>query len=549
MGTRSEVSGAQKSDEVALEEGRGRNCRCRYAWSVRKACIAVVVVLCALGITQRTAAQAPASSSPEEPAKKNELGSLKVCLRLEDETPFVGAASVRVAPENGDELMGIPSDLQGDVIFYGVAAGKYLIEVTAPGFLPVTMNTEVGSGNREHTVFVVLKTRKAPTDGITISGPGISTDATSATKAEAAKAETKAEKEKEREKEVPLVTEEPELPVDTSVACPLDQILHGAGERMKEFVGSMEKFTATETVEHYVVDKAGDRKGPDTRKFAYVVVVARARNGAFWLEEFRNGTTDREQFPGNIATLGLPAIALVFHPDYVRDFNFKCDGLVHSAGREYWQVHFAQKLDQPVRIETYMVNGMGYPVYLKGRAWIDPGRSEIVRLRSELEKPIIEIELTQQRQEIYYTAVKFASTGQEIWLPEEAEVYVERHGKRYYRRHTFKDFRLFNVDTSQNVKTPKGSYSFTNLTDNDMTGELTVTPAEGFQRTPITLRFSVPAHRTVVKTVGPGKDVSLPPAEIGSAKFVHTGNAGSVRVDVDLVKETTLDVIPQSAEE
>jgi hypothetical protein len=543
MGTQSEVSGTQNSGEVALEEGRGSSCRCRCAWSVRRACLAVVAVLCALGITANTPAQAPANSSTAEPTKKTELGSLKVCLRLEDETPFVGAASVRVAPENGDELMGVPSDLQGDVIFYGAAAGKYQVEVIAPGFLPVTLTTELGSGNREHTVFVVLKTRKAPTDGITISGPGVLTDAQTETKAEAVKAE------KEKEREVPLVTEEPELPVDTSVACPLDRVLHGAGERMKEFVGSMEKFTATETVEHYVVDKAGDRKGPDTRRFAYVVVVARARNGAFWLEEFRNGTTDREQFPGNIATLGLPAIVLVFHPDYVKDFDFKCDGLVHSAGREYWQVHFEQKLDQPVRIETYMVNGMGYPVYLKGRAWIDPGRSEIVRLRSELEKPIVEIELTEQRQEIYYTGVKFASTRQEIWLPEEAEVYVERHGKRYYRRHTFKDFRLFNVDTSQNVKTPKGSYSFTNLTDNDMTGELTVTPAEGIQRAPITLRFAVPAHRTVVKTVGPGKDVSLPPAEVGSAKFVHSGSAGSVRVDVDLVKETTLDVIPQSAEE
>jgi hypothetical protein len=545
MGTRSEVSGTQNSEEVALEEGRGSNCSQRCTRSARRACLAVVAVLCALGITANTPAQAPDSSSTEEPAKKTELGSLKVSLRLEDETPFVGAASVRVVPEDGEELMGVPSNLQGDVIFYGVAAGKYQIEVIAPGFLLVKLDTEVGSGG-EHTVFVVLKTRKAPTDGITLSGPGISTDAKSQTTAEGVKAEK--EKEREKEKEVPLVTEEPELPVDTSVACPLDQVLHGAGERMKEFVGSMEKFTATETVEHYGIDKAGDRKGPDTRHFAYVVVLARARNGAFWLEEYRNGTTDREQFPGNIATLGLPAIALVFHPDYVKDFNFKCDGLVHSAGREYWQVHFAQKLDQPVRIETYMVNGMSYPVYLKGRAWIDPGRSEIVRLRSELEKPIIEIELTQQRQEIYYTAVKFASTGQEIWLPEEAEVYVERHGKRYYRRHTFKDFRLFNVDTSQNVKTPKGSYSFTNLTDSDMTGELTVTPAEGFQRAPITLRFAVPAHRTVVKTVGPGKDVSLPPAEVGSAKFVHSGGVGSVRVDVDLVKETTLDVIPQSAE-
>jgi hypothetical protein len=144
--------------------------------------------------------------------------------------------------------------------------------------------------------------------------------------------------------------------------------------------------------------------------------------------------------------------------------------------------------------------------------------------------------------------VKFAATGQEIWLPAGAEVYVERQKRRYFRRHTFKDFRLFNVDTSQAVNAPKGSYSFTNLTDTDMTGELTVIPKEGVPGETITLRFQVPARRTVIKTVGPGKDVSLPVASVGSAKFVHSGEADAVKVDVDLVKETTLDVIPEAAE-
>src|SRR2546429_4572717 len=70
----------------------------------------------------------------------------------------------------------------------------------------------------------------------------------------------------------------------------------------------MEKFTATELVEHYAIDKSGERKGPDKRKFEYVVVVRRDRTGAFWLEEYRNGSTDHEQFPAHLATLGLPAI-------------------------------------------------------------------------------------------------------------------------------------------------------------------------------------------------------------------------------------------------
>jgi hypothetical protein len=278
-----------------------------------------------------------------------------------------------------------------------------------------------------------------------------------------------------------------------------------------------------------------------------VVVVSRDQNGTFGLQEFRDGNTDQSQFPAKIATMGLPAVVLVFHPDYAEDFAFECDGLARSEGRDYWQMRFAQREDRQVRIESYVVNGASYPVHLQGRAWIDPGKGQVVRLESQLLKPIPQIELWEQHQRIDYTEVRFASTGQEVWLPQAAEVYVERHGKRYYRRHSFEDFRLFNVDTSQNVKAPKGSYSFTNLTDRDMSGELTVMPVEGLQGGPITLRFEVPAHRTVIKTVGPGKDVSLPVASVGSAKFVYRGDAGAVKVDVDLLKETTLDVIPESA--
>jgi hypothetical protein len=38
--------------------------------------------------------------------------------------------------------------------------------------------------------------------------------------------------------------------------------------------------------------------------------------------------------------------------------------------------------------------------------------------------------------------------------------------------------------------------------------------------------------------------VSLPIAAVAAATFVHNGKAESVRVEADLAKETTLDVIP-----
>ena len=519
---------------------------------MRRPCLVFLSILAvALGTigSKRAAAQNVPGNSLLEPAKKVELGSLKISLRLEDQTPFLGAAHVRVFPEEGYELLGWSDAATGNVMFYAVRAGSYQIEVNAPGFGLVRMDTELPSGD-EKTVIVLVKRGAFRAKEVSST-----TDVTVATVPSIPPLPKKDLKpEPGRETAQPSKTwkhadwDDDGLPIDHNVACPLDQLLRGAGERVREFVGSMEKFTATERVEHYTIDKSGERRKAETRRFDYVAIVARDHTGGFWFEEYRNGTTDTQQFPANIATMGLPAIVLVFHPDFQDDFEFGCDGLVHEQTRDLWRLHWAQKDHHPVRIESYVVNGMSFPVHLEGRAWIDTGRGQVVRLESKLQRPVPEIELWEQHQIIDYTGVRFASTGEEIWLPQDAAVYVERHGKKYYRRHSFSDFRLFNVDLAQNVGAPKGSYKFTNLTDSDMTGELTVTPITGITGGPITLRFAVPAHRTVVKTVGVGKDVSLKPADIGSAKFVHSGNAGSVKVDVDLVKETTLDVIPAGAE-
>lgn len=490
-------------------------------------------------------AQEPAASALEEPTKKVATGSLKVCLRLEDQTAFSGVADARVIPDEGYEVVGEPGDAPSEIVFHGIAAGKYHVEVSAAGFLTVRLSVIFETSNEQKTVFVVMKPRSATNASPLVVKP------LELPPIPEAKTTAKLEAPPETETETGKIpgAKEKVLPVDEHVACPVEQVLKATGENVREFVNSMEKFTATELVEHYAIDKSGDRKTPDKRKFEYVVVVTGDRTGIFWLEEYRNGSSDQEQFPAHLATLGLPAIVLLFHPEFAADFKFQCEGLVRDEGRAYWQVRFDQRKDRPARIESYRVNGRSFPVYLRGRAWIDPGKAQVVWLESELAEPIPQIGLTEQHKKIQYTGVKFASTAQEIWLPQSAEVYAERRGKKYYRKHSFGDFRLFNVDTAQNQKTPNGSYSISNLTDSDVTCELIVTAAEGLAVGPITLRFVVPARGTVVKTVGNRKDVNLPIEAVRSAKFVHSGGTGAVKVDADLPRETTVDVIPAGTQE
>jgi len=161
-------------------------------------------------------------------------------------------------------------------------------------------------------------------------------------------------------------------------------------------------------------------------------------------------------------------------------------------------------------------------------------------------RPIPEVALTHEHFTIDYQPVQFRSTGQQLWLPQAAELYVERKGKRFYRRHTFSDFMLFNVDASQRIQIPLESFSFTNVSDSAISGQLTVERRDSGNGDPITLWFAVPAHQRIFKLVGPGKDINLPISAVGDATFIHEGDPDAIKVDTHLSTGGSLDVLSKT---
>lgn len=497
------------------------------------------------------ARQESSNNSPQqETAKAEGAAILRVCLRLKDETVFLGRARVRLTSSEGREIETEIPELLGEARFPEVMPGDYQVQVEAIGYEAAPASTDVEPGVKQRTLFVVMnpkaihleaekvppaETKEQPEDEPPAKPPGGASSLLPTPKAKGRVARNYWMAH-ELETEVP--------PVEPAVACPTERVLQGVGERMKEFTSNLEKFAATEVVEHYAVSGEKLKGSPDSRKFNYVVTVKQNRVGTFLLEEYRDGASGPDQFPAHVATLGLPALALVFHPELASDFNFNCEGLGELGQQPAWQVHFAQRQDRPVRMRAYVVNGRVFDVRMEGRAWIDPGSFQVMRMETELMAPIPQIELTGEHIAVEYEQVQFRTQKIQIWLPRQGELYVERRGHRYYRKHTFSDFEVFNVDTSQNVQAPKESYSFTNTSDRDIAGVLTVVPLTGATEKPITLKFTVPARGRVFKVVGPGKDVNLPVAEVASATFAHNGGDGAIKVDANLARDTTLDVIP-----
>ena len=490
--------------------------------------------------TDNPTAQPAAVKVLSDATSRTGTATLKICMRTQDDSPFSGSATLHVL-SGGSELIGRNSEgEEGTMEYSGLPPGTYSVQASAPGFLGAKQTIEIESGKRAQTVFLILKpdvpAADPKTSPVIIESGTPSTDRTNIAAPAAPPAIGWA----------PPGVDSYKPQLVSSVSCSLPAVLAGVSERAKQFVANLQKFSATENIEHYPIDFTGKRLAPQTRRFDYVAEITTLTGGLFSLDEYRNGGLDRTRFPANVATEGLPAMALIFHPSLSSDFQFDCEGLSAWHNRPAWVVHFTQRPDRISRLGGYRTQDHFYPWEFKGRAWIDAGSYQVLRLQMELAKPIPAVGLTEQMVIIDYAAVTFHSHKQQLWLPQSAQMYMERHGRRFYRVHTFTDFKIYMVATDQSIHAPKESYCFTNTTDRDINGILTVSPASGISIKSVSIQFTIPPGRSVYKIVGPGKDISIPVDEVGSATFAHNGPAGSIKADAYLVKESTLDVIADS---
>src|SRR5271170_8248295 len=72
--------------------------------------------------------------------------TLKICLRLPDNSPFDGSLIIRVLPSEGYEVTGLPTESEGEMLFRDMEPGTYSIEASAPGYLTVRRTTQIPPG-------------------------------------------------------------------------------------------------------------------------------------------------------------------------------------------------------------------------------------------------------------------------------------------------------------------------------------------------------------------------------------------------------------------
>jgi len=244
-------------------------------------------------------------------------------------------------------------------------------------------------------------------------------------------------------------------PTAAGVSCSLDSVMHNAQKRLQQQLADLEKFSATERVEHQKMENNGAWSSPLWKDFYYMISVYHRPNIPYYFVEDRTTDASNSAFPTGIATRGLVSLGfMIVNPAYARDFDFSCEGLSNWNGKATWQVHFVQRKDSPTDVRSWEYKGKSYSIPLRGRLWIAANTYSIVHLETALRDPIPEIRLDREQLTVDYGPVKFQTTNTQLWLPLRGEMYFQLMGKRYHHKHTLSNYLLFGVDTKHKIAVP-----------------------------------------------------------------------------------------------
>jgi tetratricopeptide (TPR) repeat protein len=244
--------------------------------------------------------------------------------------------------------------------------------------------------------------------------------------------------------------------VASDVSCSADEVIERTSASINRQLESLEKFLATEHIQHEEVDGKGAVSQLRDKNFQYMVFVDHAKDGLVFLDERRDGGANTDSFPSSLATVGLVSLGVeVFQPGFAKALNFNCEGLGQWRGKAAWVMHFEQKQGVKSFLRLWETQTRTVEVPLKGRVWVAAGSYDVLHVESDLREPMKDLELARDHLSIDYGPVSFENGSSELWLPWYADMYLELHGRRYHHSHTLSNFSLFSVNTTNTISAPK----------------------------------------------------------------------------------------------
>ena len=254
-------------------------------------------------------------------------------------------------------------------------------------------------------------------------------------------------------------------PVDLSGLEPatdqkqLDSILSGVGKTVADFFDNFPNTSSVEEIHQQKVRSNQKVSATLDQKFRYLCFTpAQAWGPGF--NEYRGDAKGDRAWPqglkdGFMLTSGFASASLVFHPMYQPQAVFRYLGRQKVGGRDTYLVAFAQRPAKARLIGAFKLGEVSATTFSQGLAWIDSQTYQITRLRTELLKPLREINLEKQTTEIAYGEVHFKGSKAVFWVPQQVTVAVDWNGKHLRNEHRYSEYKVFNVEATEKTKKPK----------------------------------------------------------------------------------------------
>jgi hypothetical protein len=236
--------------------------------------------------------------------------------------------------------------------------------------------------------------------------------------------------------------------------CDLSKVLAGAARHASELNNNLERFSAEENIQYEMTDPLGFRENRDASVFNYAFAFEQ-NGGVRTSREYRTPAKGGHNFDASGQDTGQVALALIFLPNMQSDYEMNCEGLDKWNGTFAWVIRFKQRKDQPRRTMAFHVMNNTYKAMLKGRAWISMDKEQLLCLETTLMHDIPDMRIDGGTISVEYAPVEVESKKLQLWLPKRIEAYWKIASHRVILYHTFDNFKVFSVDTQQNIEKPK----------------------------------------------------------------------------------------------
>ena len=256
--------------------------------------------------------------------------------------------------------------------------------------------------------------------------------------------------------------------------APMEAILAAVGKNVAELISDLPNICSVEKVQQERLVRNGKAGSSQEHKYRYLALAPNHPWGPS-LDEYRADSTGTETpqlglTDNSMLTAGFVSAPLIFHPAYQSGSSFRLLGRQKVKGRSTFVVAYAQEPAKSRLSGNFQRGTDVSTTYTQGLAWIDSENYQIIRLTSDLLRPLPLIRLEKINTEINFSEVEFKQPAQKFWLPDQVTVTLDWNGRVYRNHHVYSDFLVSNVDSTQKIGKPKGAEKATEVTADSASG-------------------------------------------------------------------------------